>query len=97
MNRSTWLGRLFRRDRVAARAEVVKVLRRYKGNLKAAAFDLGFDRRYMFRILWRETLWPELDAIRAAHPRVHARRVDVDDAEWIASARRALRKPGGDT
>lgn len=65
MNRSTWLGRLFRTDRMKAREEFLRILRRYDGNVQKAAIDIGRTRRDMFRLLWREALWHELDAIRA--------------------------------
>jgi len=63
--RVTWLGRLFQQDRMAARAELVRILRRYRGNVKRAAIDIGYARRHIFRLLWREGLWHELDVIRA--------------------------------
>lgn len=92
MNRSTWLGRLFRKDRMQAREEFLRVIRRYGGNVKAAAIDLGFDRRYMFRILWRESLWQELDNIRAKKTRSVAMR-DIGELNWLDRARVACRTP----
>lgn len=74
MNRSTAIGRMFRTNRPKARAEVVRVLRRKGGVVMAAAVELGISRRQMWRFIWREGLWSELDAIRAEanpQPAVH--------------------------
>lgn len=90
-NRQSWLGDLFVSDREAARAHLVMLMRRYKGNMKAVAFELGFDRRYIFRVLWRESLWHVLDEIRAQHPRPTRR----EDPDWLMKARRALKGDRG--
>jgi hypothetical protein len=93
MMRATWIGALFRKDREAARAEVVRVLRRNRGEMKRAAIDLGLDRRYLFRILWRESLWHELDEIRA---KVAAEDARAKADSWLGRARQALKEPKGD-
>lgn len=90
MNRSTWIGRLFRSDRDAARREVVRVLRRHRGCMKRAAVDLGIDRRHLQRYLWRESLWHEIDEIRA-----EAARIAKTKVSWIEQTRKALATPFG--
>ena len=68
MNHSTAIGRLFRRDRQAARALVLRVLKRCKGNVQRASVELGYHtKRWLLQIIWREGLWTELDEIRAKH------------------------------
>lgn len=83
--RSSWLGRLFRTDPLLARAYVERVIRRNRGVMRNIAFELGFDRRYTFRIIWRENLWPVLDEVRAAHAAETS-----DENAWLARTRKAL-------
>lgn len=87
--RVTWIGTLLRVDREAGRAAIIRVLRRYKGNMTKSAHDLGFNRQHLFKLLWRESLWHELDAIRAEFPKVRHRTVEP---EWLAATRAALQK-----
>ncbi len=88
MNRSTWIGRLFRKDREEARRQVIRVLRRNKGHMPNSAIDIGVTRRHLLKLLWRETLWPDLDAIRAEFPRTKVTRLE---REWLEKARAALK------
>jgi hypothetical protein len=57
---------MFRQDRQAARAEFLRICKRYDGKLWLVAVDLGINFRFIKRIVWRESLWHELDLIRAA-------------------------------
>lgn len=81
---------MFREDREAGRRELLRILRRYNGSPKRAAVDLGIDRTHLFRIIWRENLWPEIDKMRA-EAKLRGKVVDPD-ARWIAAASELLRK-----
>lgn len=84
--RATWLTRLFLRDRDAAREYVARIFRRNHGNIMHAAYELGMDRRTLYRYLWRESLWQHVDESRAE------RAVVADEEpEWLAQTRKALR------
>jgi hypothetical protein len=93
VNRRTWVGRLFRRDREAARQLIIRTLRRNRGNVKCTAYELDFNRKYLFALFWRESLWHEVDAIRAQFPRCgpHAPAPD-----WLVETRKTLRKDNED-
>jgi len=91
MNRSTYVRRLFATDRDAARAHVLKVIERNQGALVSAAYEMGFDIRYMKRLIWRESLWQEVDAIRARHSGRRAKQFEIVDDEWITKTRAALK------
>lgn len=73
---------------------MIAVFRRNKGNMKASAFELGLQRQHLFAILWRESLWHELDEIRAEFPR--PKKTAEPTPEWIERARAALRKDKDD-
>lgn len=88
MNRSTALGRLFRIDAMKGRQEVLHILRRHAGKIYPAAHEIGWQRRSLIRVIWREALWSELDKIRAEGAMRH---VVYDDEEWLARTRAALR------
>lgn len=93
-NRSTWIGRLFREDREKARDVVKQLIWRHRGVVQYVATDLGVAREHVCRLLWRESLWPELDAARAAFPRDRRRRV-IDPDHWLTRTRAAFRKDSG--
>ena len=88
-NRSTWIGRLFRADPMKARQEVLRVFRRYGGLMQPTANELGIARRHLIRICWRESLWTHLDKIRAE---AGTRESVIDEADWLARTRAALRR-----
>lgn len=86
MNRSTAIGRLFREDEVAGRAEFVRVLRRHRGRIEPVAADLGIGWRHVIEIIWREGLWETVDKIRAEN----RNEVIYEDEEWLMKTRAAL-------
>lgn len=89
MNRSTWIGRRFREDPLEARQDFLRVAKRCRGSVQAIAIDLGVTERQIRRICWRESLWTAIDKIRAeaaSAPPV------IDDADWLARTRAALRR-----
>lgn len=92
--RRTWIGSLFMRDREAGRQALIATFRRNKGNVKASARELGLARQYLFALLWRESLWQELDEIRAQFPRRHVK--DEPSPEWLERTREALKKGTND-
>lgn len=59
------MGTLYRENPAAARAEILRVLRRQGGSVTLAARDIGLSRRNFIRYLHMESLWEDLDAIRA--------------------------------
>jgi hypothetical protein len=91
MNRSTYVRRLFVQDREAARAHILKVIERNKGSLRSAAYEMGFDDRYMKRIIWRESLWQEVDAIRARCGSRGYSGLEIVDDEWLTKTRAVLK------
>lgn len=90
---ATWLGQLFRDDPADGRKQLERILRRHRGIVKHAARDLGVTRRWVFYLLWRENLWPVLEAIRAERVR-EARKRKVEGPAWLAGAREALSRTG---
>lgn len=64
----TYLGTLYRENPAAARAEILRVLRRQEGSVTLAARDIGLSRRNFIRYLHMESLWEELEAIRGNAP-----------------------------
>lgn len=86
MNRSTAIGRLFREDEVAGRAEFLRVARRNHGKIERIATDLGIGWRHVIEIIWREGLWDQIDKIRAEN-RDH---IIYEDEEWLIKTRAAL-------
>lgn len=89
MNRSTAIGRLFREDAVAGRAEFLRVARRHRGNIYRIATDLNLSWRHVIEIIWREGLWETIDQIRAEN-RNH---IIYEDEEWLMKTRAALGVP----
>lgn len=74
---STAIGRLYFTDKAAWFREVEETLDRYSGNIARTAAELNVERRYFYKVIWREgdILWPIIDRIRAAAiERIHARR-----------------------
>lgn len=89
MNRSTAIGRLWREDRAAARALVLRTIRRCGGHIGRAAIELGYrDRVMIYRVLWREGLWTEVDRIRADVARGRRPRTSLEIAAEALVARR---------
>lgn len=80
MNRSTWLGTLFRRDRAAARAELLDGIARSRGNVRRLAFLLDLSRRHVMRLLSRERLWLAVEEARARRR----------EPEWLLRTRLAM-------
>jgi hypothetical protein len=76
---------LFREDRESGRAEVVKALRRAGAHIDKTAALLGILRRQLYRLLWREALWEEVDRIRA-----DAKKREEPKVGLVAAARAAL-------
>lgn len=80
------IGMLFQSDRRAARREVVAAIHRNDGVMVRVAHDLGLERRYFYKVLYREQLWPEVDKARAAA------RERKRNPDWLTRTRAALRK-----
>jgi hypothetical protein len=89
MNRSTAIGRLFRMDQQAGRAEFIRALRRQHGRILHTATDIGLGWRHVIEIIWREGLWDTVDQIRAEN-RDH---IVYEDEEWLMKTRAALGVP----
>lgn len=89
MNRSTAIGRLFREDALAGRAEFIRVAKRHRGNIQHIAIDLCIGWRHVIEIIWREGLWETIDKIRAEN-RNH---IIYEDEEWLMKTRAALGVP----
>ena len=76
-NRRTAIGFMCRNDPPAAYAEIKRVLMRCNGATKAAARDLGLERRQMLRLIHRYSLWHFVWSLR----RVENRRRAQDEIE----------------
>lgn len=61
---------MFRRDPVRARKQLRAALEANDGNLVRTAPDLMMTRRQLYRLVYRENLWAEVEQMRAQHPRV---------------------------
>lgn len=55
------------------------------GSLLRAAHFLGIGRRHLYKIVYREDLWDEVDRIR------QQRQQEQKAPEWLKRAREALR------
>ena len=86
MFHDTAMGRLFAAAREAAQREVQAVLERAQGNLVRAAHELGIHRRWLYRVLSRERMWPAVVRARSQAVRRHR-----DNADWLLRTRTALR------
>jgi len=82
--RDTGIGRLFRADVARGRSELLRVLDRNGGNVLRAAHELAIGRRHLYKMLYREKLWPEVDAMRVSARK--ARR----EPTWLERTRAAL-------
>ena len=91
MMRLTWIGEMFRRDPAAGRAAIIRAIRRNRGNLKATARELDIGRRHLFKLVWRESLWSEIDKVRVRYPRTPGR-VPEAPVDWLERTRAALKK-----
>jgi len=78
------MGHLFLYERERGRVEFIRIMRRHRGKITDVARELGFDRRYIFRILWRESLWHELDMIRAEFATAGS------EPAWLRATKQAL-------
>lgn len=87
-NRSTWIGREFRADPLAAREKFLRIAKRNDGVHAKIAKELGVTPRQVTRICWRESLWNEVDKMRAE---AEAKPKTVDPADWLSVTRAALR------
>lgn len=67
------------------RREVLEMLETTNGNILRAAHLLGVGRRHLYKVIYREDLWDEVDRIRQQH------RQHVDEPEWLKQTREALR------
>jgi hypothetical protein len=76
---------LFRADPARGRAELVRVLERNDGCVLRAAHELAIGRRHLYKMLYREKLWSEVDAMRLA-----ARRAKREPPSWMERTRAAL-------
>ncbi len=63
---STGLGELRERDLEAALEELKQTIERQHGNLVRIAADLGICRRYVYKLVTWNDLWPLVDVARAA-------------------------------
>lgn len=90
-SRSTWLRKLRARG-VPIAPFVLAAVWRADGRVEAAAALLGITSRNLRQHLWREALWGEVHAARAAA--AAARRVYLP-ASMAQAAREALRAPLG--
>ena len=82
--RDTGIGRLFRAERARGRAELLRVLIRNEGNVLRAAHELAIGRRHLYKMLYREKLWDELDAMRASAKKAKK------EPTWLERTRAAL-------
>jgi hypothetical protein len=77
----TSIGSLLRFDREAGRAELVDAIELAGGNLRRTAHFVGVRRRWLYELIHRENLWPDVERARAA----------AASPDWLVRARRELR------
>lgn len=82
-----WLWNLGREER---RAKVAQVIARTDGNLVKTAHQLGIHRSHLYRLIWRDELWPVVNAARERYLRDqdHERALARTGKVWEVKPRR---------
>lgn len=83
---SPWFRSLLRSDPDRARAELIRIARRYRGNVSKMAIELNYDRAHLRKILWAQALWEQIDAIRAEAI------AKGEGPDWLSRTREALKR-----
>lgn len=83
---SPWFRSLLRHDPDRARQELIRIARRYRGNVSKMADELGYDRSHLRKVIWKHALWEQVDAIRAEAI------VKGDGPDWLNRTREVLKR-----
>lgn len=75
------IGDLLRADPEAGRAELLDAIELAGGNLRRTAHFVGASRRWLYMLIDRENLWPDVERARAV----------AASPDWLVRARRELR------
>ncbi len=86
MRRRTAIGAAFRRDIDEGRRMLLAAVATCSGNLARSAHSLDVGRRHLYKLIWREELWGEVNELRS---RARERR---RNPSWLARTRAALRR-----